>query len=89
MVNKPNYDLLPPYMQGGMKRYLENGIRPGDFISAVLQNDLVEAYRRADKINIAYMHNWVKFIYNHVPMRAQGSKEKFENWIKAGGLQKN
>jgi large subunit ribosomal protein L9 len=36
-------------MIGGLRRYIENGIGPGDFLWAVLTNDLRGAIERADE----------------------------------------
>lgn len=81
-----NYDSIPPHMKGGIKRYIEEGTPPGDFLEAVLSNDLKEAFSRADDINIANMFEWVSFLYNYAPIYCHGSKEKVAEWIASGGL---
>jgi hypothetical protein len=68
-------------MHGGVRRYLENGRRPGHFLTAVICNDLKEAFARADNSNARLMGEWVKFFYNEVPNNAWGSKEKMETWL--------
>lgn len=42
------YEAIPERLQGGLLRYIEHGIQPGGFLTAVLMNDLVGATRRAD-----------------------------------------
>jgi len=78
--------MLPEYMQGGMKRYIEHGYRPGDFLTAVLSNDLMEAYSRADDVNAAAMRQYVLYLYNYTPTGCWGSPEKVDAWIEKGGL---
>lgn len=73
--------LIPPYMVDAVKRYIINGIQPGSFLTAVLSNDLREAFARADDENAAHMHNWVKFFYNYAPSGCWGSPEKVQAWM--------
>ena len=42
---------IPEHMWGAIVRYYENGIPPGGFLEAVINNDLREACARADEIN--------------------------------------
>ena len=72
---------LPDYMVGPMQRYLEHGIPPGGFLTAVLENDLFAAVSRADQQNLASLKDWVVFIYNEVPNSAHGSPEKVDKWV--------
>jgi hypothetical protein len=78
-----DYSILPEHMQEGMKLYIEKGIKPGHFLRAVLENNLVESFARADDINIKNMFNWADFMYNQCPEEARGSKEKVEQWIQS------
>jgi len=73
--------LLPPYMADSAKRYILKGIPPGSFLTAVICNDLREAFARADDTNAAMMHNWVRFFYNHAPCGCWGSPERYSNWL--------
>lgn len=77
---------IPEHMHGGVIRYIEHGIRPGHFLTALFSNDLMEAFGRADDVNTAAMRNWVLYIYNHVPVGCHGSPERVAEWIKRGGL---
>ena len=67
------YD-IPGYMQGGLIRYFNNGISPGSFMSAVLENNLVEAQGRADSTNAEIIPEYVRFLQNKVPATAWGSR---------------
>ena len=81
-----NYDKIPSHMQGAAQRYIENGIAPGSFLTAVICNDLMGAFERADEINAAAMRDWVIFFYNDAPSICWGSPDKFNAWIAKGGM---
>lgn len=73
--------LIPDYMFDAVKRYCLHGISPGSFLSAVICNDLKEAFGRADEQNAAAMHGWVRFFYNYTPSGCWGSPENFREWM--------
>ena len=73
---------IPKRMMPGIKRYVENGIKPGDFLTAVIQNNLLMAYRCADSENIKNIPAYIAYFYNKCPMGCWGSPEKMKNWIK-------
>ena len=72
---------IPSHMHGAVTRYFENGIPPGNFLTAVLNNDLKEACSRADDMNQAALFEYVKFFYNNVPAGSWGHENAVENWI--------
>ena len=76
-----DYSMLPEHMQDGMKRYVEEGIRPGDFLYLVLCNDFVRALGHADMINMARIIDYARFLYNEAPTSCWGSREKVDAWI--------
>ena len=78
--------MVPDRMLGALQRYVDHGIAPGDFLTAVLSNDLREACGRADDENRHLIFEYVKFLYNNAPSGCWGSEENFRNWIKQGGL---
>lgn len=77
---------IPLRMNGGIKRYAFNGVRPGDFLQAVISNDLREACVRADEENMDNLPAYVSLFYNHFPIGSWGSPEAMERWINRGGL---
>lgn len=83
----PRYNQLPEYMRSGAMRYVEEGIRPGRFLYAILCNDLVGAAREADSENIQILPVYTRWLYNDVPNNCWGSPQIVFNWIKKGGLQ--
>uniref|UniRef100_A0A6H1ZV46 Uncharacterized protein n=1 Tax=viral metagenome TaxID=1070528 RepID=A0A6H1ZV46_9ZZZZ len=81
-----NYNILPDYMRNEAKRYIEEGIPCGDFLTAVFENNLVEAFGKADDTNQMFMFEYAKFLYNEAPRSCWGSKETVDKWISNGGL---
>lgn len=71
---------IPDYMVGGIVRWIENGIHPGDFLAAVISNDLKEACARADETNQELIFNYVQFFYSWAPSQCWGSPEKVATW---------
>ena len=56
-----------------LQRYINYGIMPGDFLTAVLENNLSESVGRADLANGRNLRNIVCYIREHVPSNAWGS----------------
>lgn len=81
-----NYSILPDHMQEGMQLWIERGILPGGFLTAVLRNDLMGALGRADSTNIDRLKDYGMFLYNEVPSECFGSDEKVRKWEERGGL---
>ena len=74
---------IPDLTAEGLARYLDQHIRPGSFLSAVLRNDLRESLACADDENTASLQAIVAYLYNEVPGAAWGSPEKFSAWLEA------
>ncbi len=72
---------IPEYMHGGLVRYYENGIEPGSFLTAVLNNDLKEAFGRADDTNQHCMRSYVMWLYNHAPGGSWGFSGATDKWL--------
>jgi len=72
---------IPGPTMGALQRYLDHGIMPGGFLTAVLQNDLKESMYRADDGNRAALAHLVRYLYNYVPMAAWGSPERVMEWV--------
>lgn len=67
-----------------LRRYAEHRIPTGGFLQAVLENDLMEAFARADETSRANLFEIVCFVYNELPSNCYGSKDKVREWL--GGL---
>lgn len=72
---------IPSHMHDGLYDYIQMGVPPGDFLGAVLRNDLKEACARADSINKNHIWDYVNFLYNKAPLPCWGSPPKVEKWM--------
>jgi hypothetical protein len=72
---------IPDRMMPGIERYVEQRIIPGDFLQAVICNDLKEAVGRADDENMDNLPAYVAYFYNKAPSECWGSKEKMKRWV--------
>lgn len=72
---------IPEHMRDGIVRYIENGIEPGSFLTAVICNDLTQACACADSQNRRLLFEYIDFFYNYAPRSCWGSREKFDSWI--------
>ena len=82
LISDIDYSRLPHHCQDGLREYIEHRRPVGDFLYAVLSNDLKEAFVRADDINIERMFDYVKFLYSQAPSPCWGSPEKVQKWLK-------
>ena len=74
---------IPERMMGGISRYIEQGIPPGDFLTAIITNDLREAVGRADDENLRNIPAYVSYFYNEAPRQCWGSQAKMDAWLEA------
>jgi len=72
---------IPERMRGGIVRYITEGIIPGDFLQAIITNDLKKAVWLADEENTRLLREYVLFFYNYAPAGCWGSHE---NMIEIG-----
>jgi hypothetical protein len=74
-------------MQHAFAEWIFFGRLGGDFMTAVIENNLVDAHGRADSVNFEAISTYAMWLYNDAPggswNRRPGSVEK---WEKAGGL---
>lgn len=81
------YDILPEHIRDGVQRYIDHGIQPGGFLTAVICNDLIGVLDRADDINCERLHDIVSFFYMEAPSICWGSPAAFHEWCEYGGLE--
>lgn len=72
---------IPPRLMIGVGRYITKGIRPGDFLYAVLCNNLKQAILQADKDSFIALPDLVKWLHWEAPSESYGSEEKVHAWI--------
>ncbi len=72
---------IPTRMMDGLQRYIENHEEPGQFLSAILKNDLKTACAYADDENLVNLPAYVVFLVNEAPNGCWGSERLFKNWL--------
>lgn len=80
MINEGRH-LVPPHMWSAVERYFLHGAPVGNFLTALLCNDLMEAIGRADEENVKALPDWARFLYNYAPQGSYGSPKAVEEWI--------
>ena len=78
--------IIPENIRDGMVAYIEDGVVPGSFLSAVLENNLCKSFLTADYANKPRLLDIVTYLYNYVPSLCWGSKEKVDLWCEQHGL---
>ena len=76
-----NNRVLPGRMCVPLLRYLDDHLPVGDFLQAVIANDLREAVFRADDENIELIPVYVMFLHLEAPASSWGSHEAYDEWI--------
>jgi len=74
------WGFLPPKFQPGLQNYMRDGVPPGDFLQAVLEDRLFEAMGRADDESVHMLKGLCTWIYSYAPSMAWGSPEKCARW---------
>lgn len=72
---------MQEYIKEALDRYVRDKTPPGDFLYAVLINNLAESFGRADEQNRHDMFDIVMYVYNHIPHTCWGSPEKVKKWL--------
>ena len=77
-------EYLPEHMIGAVLRYFNDHINPGNFLSWLLENNLMEACCHADEKNLEALAVWASFLHCKAPLTSHGSPEKVEAWLAQG-----
>ena len=72
---------VPEHMIDHFVGYVIDRTPPGDFMFAVLSNNLRDSFAQADEVNRHAMFDIVNFLYNDVPGCCWGSPEAVEAWV--------
>ena len=81
LVENLNSCGIPDKMHGAIIRYIVNHCEPGNFLCAVIENDLKDSFRCADDENKLIIENYIRFFYNYAPSDCWGSPEKMAEWL--------
>jgi hypothetical protein len=84
MVGKlPDYCEIPTRLLEALARYLFEGMVTGQFLQAVLRNDLSDAVSRADVESLAALKPLVLLLNNACPGNCHGGSEAILRWCHA------
>jgi len=72
---------IPSHIKKSLMGYV-NKIPTGNFLRAVLSNNLFEAVAYADQHNMSLIPMIMGYVYNELPMDCWGSAEKVRDWLK-------
>jgi len=82
--NNEHFKILP---QGeDLRTYLEEGRPTNHFLTALLENDLMECMGRADTKNRQALYAYCIWLQTYTPRSCYGSKERMTTWIAHKGL---
>ena len=89
MMDHSRYEDVRPDTLDAIDRYVTLGIPTGSFLEAVLCNNLMESFGRADMGNRMALFEICDYIYNETPAGCHGSPEKVRAWLKLKADQRN
>lgn len=72
---------VPTHLHDGLVLYLLNHVRPGSFLRAVLENDLRNAFGRADAVSARMMPEIMRFLYEFASIGAWGTEDIVTAWL--------
>jgi len=72
---------LPPFAKESLDAYFHDRRPVGNFLHAVLCNDLFGAIGRADDINARHLREICQYVYCYIPSICWGSPEKVKKWL--------
>ena len=73
--------MIPQSTKYQIDEYVKHYIPTGGFVRAVLENNLMEAFYRADDMNASHMKDIVVYVYNKIPSTCWGSPEIVKLWL--------
>lgn len=76
-----DYSKIPEHTMSSMQEYVINGRPCGDFLRAVISNDLFEAVSRADLVNRSCMFEICSWFINNSPIGCHGSRDIYNDWV--------
>lgn len=81
MFNTEYYqDKVPGHLLQALVHWGQKECFTGDFLAAVLSNDLMDAVGRADENSLAAIRYITMFVYNELPRDCHGSKARVKQW---------
>lgn len=68
-------------MVEALRRYIDDRIHPGSFLSHIICDSLSNAVSFSDDDNLANLPAFVHYLYNEAPNDCWGSYEKMQQWL--------
>lgn len=78
--DRARHEMTPIDMEG-LIRYRDKRIKPGSFMTAVLENDLIEAAARADVYHRRRLFEIVEWCTWNLPAQCWGSPKAVKDWL--------
>lgn len=75
---------IPEHLRGGLERYFTIGMQPGQFLCAVLDNNLREAVNRCTG-DLQEIRAVLIVLYSHAPAPSWGDRAKRLEWQRRVG----
>ena len=79
-MDKFDYGMIPDRTMQALKGWVTEGLPTGDFLRAVLSNQLSEAVGKADDENLYVLPQIAMFIYNRCPQMCWGNPGAVKDW---------
>jgi hypothetical protein len=73
--------MIPENVKESFDRYVRDRCPTGGFLQAVLENNLVESFARADDYNRENLFDIVQYLYSVMPRYCWGSPDAGRNWL--------
>lgn len=80
--SRRDFSCIPPLVLEGLKRYGEHGTPVGEFLQAVIANDFRDAACRADDDSARALTAIAIYVYQEMPSKCHGSREKYKAWLR-------
>lgn len=77
---------VPQHDHDGLVAWVRTARPMGDFLTAVVENDLRLAVFKADSTNRYKLHQICIWLYNFTPGACSGSPERVKKWSERQGL---
>lgn len=79
--------VIPLHILDELEAYHRQGRPPGDFLQAVLKNDLAQAVLRVDPNASPFLRELVVHAWENLPTESIGSPSRVQRWMDNGGLE--
>jgi len=80
------YYLIPAHMREALDAYAQHKRPVGGFLTALLENNLMEAVVRADHANRLALPSYAAYIRNEMPHNCHGSPAIVAAWLASSPL---